>query len=124
MSWESLEEITDRSKEFEKANEIASMYYQCFNTDAGKYVLQNLAERFLTKPIVRPNEDIASMGIREGRADIVRQILNQIEYAKSPMAPKDGVLEFIKGDLHGRCNPRDTGTTNKRNKRTTTGDNS
>ena len=96
MSWESLNEIIDRTDEQSKATEIATAYYQCFNTEAGQWVLEDLVNKFLTKAIVRPGEDNFAQGIREGRADLIRQILIQIEYAKNPQSIESGVFVYLK----------------------------
>lgn len=96
MSWESLNEIIDRSDEQSKANEIASAYHACFSTYSGKWVLEDLVSKFLTKPIVRPGETSEANGVREGRADLVRQILLQIEYAKNPQSTENGVFTYFK----------------------------
>jgi len=96
MSWESLEAITDRDNEVRQASEIATMYFSCFGTDAGQRVLEDLVNKFLTKPIVRPGEDAFAQGIREGRSDLIRQILIQIEYAKNPQSTESGVFAYLK----------------------------
>jgi len=96
MSWESLEAITDRDNEVRQASEIATMYFSCFGTDAGQRVLEDLVNKFLTKPIVRPGEDNFAQGVREGRADLIRQILIQIEYAKNPQSTESGVFVYLK----------------------------
>lgn len=93
MSWEALEEANQDNV---KATEIATMYFRCFDTDYGKVVIDDLVSKFLTKPIVRPNEDAFAQGIREGRADIVRQILIQLEYAKEPTSTKNPILKYLK----------------------------
>lgn len=96
IGWESLQEITDRSKEESQAREIANAYFNCFNTEAGRWVLEDLVNKFLTKPIVRPGESSEANGVREGRADIVRQILLQVEYAKNPESSESGVFTHLK----------------------------
>jgi hypothetical protein len=96
VSWESLEAITDRENEVRQASEIATMYFSCFGTDAGQRVLEDLVNKFLTKPIVRPGEDNFAQGVREGRADLIRQILIQIEYAKNPQSTESGVFVYLK----------------------------
>jgi len=96
VSWESLEAITDRDNEVRQASEIATMYFSCFGTDAGQRVLEDLVNKFLTKPIVRPGEDNFAQGVREGRADLIRQILIQIEYAKNPQSTESGVFAYLK----------------------------
>lgn len=95
-SWESLQEITDRSKEQQQASEIATAYYSCFSTESGQWVIEDLVNKFLTKPIVRPGEDAFAQGVREGRADLIRQILIQIEYAKNPQSTESGVFTYLK----------------------------
>lgn len=96
MSWESLNEIIDRSDEEAKARDIASAYFNCFNTEAGQWVIEDLVNKFLTKPIVRPGDDAYAQGVREGRADLVRQLLIQIEYAKNPQSTESGVFAYFK----------------------------
>lgn len=97
MSWKSLDEIIDRSEEEKKASEIASAYLNTFSTEAGKFVLDSMIETFLTKPIVRSGEDAYAQGIRQGRADVIMQIIGQIEYAKNPQADmKKSLAQRIK----------------------------
>ena len=83
--WEGLEAINnDPSDEnFEQALELAKQIHLAFRAKSGKYVLEHFVNTFLTKPIVRPGEDAYAQGIREGRADVIRQILQQIEFAKT-----------------------------------------
>lgn len=96
MSWESLNEIIDRTDEQRQASEIATAYFNCFDSEAGRWVMEDLVNKFLTKPIVRPGEDAYAQGVREGRADLVRQILIQIEYAKNPQSTESGVFTYLK----------------------------
>ena len=98
MSWESLNEIIDRSDEEAKARDIATAYFNCFNTEAGQYVLDSMIESFMTKPVVRSGEDAYAQGIRQGRQDVVMQIIQQIEYAKDPrqFEPKKSIAKWIK----------------------------
>jgi len=83
--WEGLEAINnDPSDEnFEQALELAKQIHLTFTSDSGKYVLEHFVNTFLTKSIVRPGEDGNANGIREGRADVTRQILQNIEFAKT-----------------------------------------
>ncbi len=97
-----------------KALEIATLYFRCFDSEVGRLVLEDLACKFLARPIVRPNEDAYAQGIREGRADLVRQILNQVEFAKSPEDPKNGVYEWHKKiikDTYGEHSPKPSNRT-------------
>ncbi len=85
QGWEGLDAISnDPSDEnFEQAMELAKQIHLAFRAKSGKYVLEHFVSTFLTKPIVRPGEDAYAQGIREGRADVIRQILQQIEFAKT-----------------------------------------
>lgn len=101
MSWESLNEIIDRSDEEAKARDIATAYFNCFSTEAGQYVLDSMIESFMTKPVVRSGEDAYAQGIRQGRQDVVMQIIQQLEFAKNPKAyePKKSIAKWIKRKL-------------------------
>lgn len=97
MGWESLQEIVDHSKEQKQATDIATAYFNAFNTEAGKFVLDNMIETFLTKPIVRSGEDAYAQGIRQGSANVVYQIIQQLEYANNPkQEAKRGIAQRIK----------------------------
>ena len=65
-----------------KGREIASRFHECFRTEAGQYVLNRLISITLLRPTVTPAATQFEAGIREGRADIVRQILTQLETAE------------------------------------------
>ena len=84
-SWESLESVTNdpSGENFSLALELANEFHSAFRRGSGKYILEHLVNTYLTKPIVRPNDDAFAQGIREGRADVVRQILQQIEFSKT-----------------------------------------
>ena len=66
-----------------EAREIASLFHQTYvQNDAGALVLNIMIQKYLLKPTVTPNATQFDAGIREGRADIVRQILLNIEIAE------------------------------------------
>lgn len=71
------------------AMRIAKMHAVALNTDAGKVLLEHWVRTFLCRAIVRPGEDAYAQGIREGQANVIRQILAQIEFAKGE--PPEGV---------------------------------
>jgi hypothetical protein len=98
MSWESLDLITNRDDEAKQASDIATLYFTCFGTDVGNRVLENMIEAFMTKPVVRSGEDAYAQGIRQGRQDVVMQIIQQIEFAKDPknFEPKKSLAKWIK----------------------------
>ena len=61
---------------------IAKPVHDTFTTEAGQKVLQQLVTTYLVRPIVHPNDTQFAAGIRQGQADVVLQILQQIELAK------------------------------------------
>ena len=84
-SWDSIgnQNLDDDKKKRKKAQlEDAQLFLHTFDTDAGRLVLTKMLEMFLSKSIAKPNDDMVSIGIREGQARVVRWILQQIAIAK------------------------------------------
>ena len=65
-----------------EALRMAKMHAVVFESEVGKVLLDHWIKTFVCRPIVRPHEDAYAQGIREGQADVVRQILTNIEIAK------------------------------------------
>jgi hypothetical protein len=65
-----------------KGYEIAKLHADVFNTEAGQKLMLYWIKVFVARAIVRPGDDQFSAGIREGQADVVRQALKQLEYAR------------------------------------------
>ena len=82
--WAALDiEPPGQSKESAaKGREIASRFHECFRAEAGQFVLDRLIAITILRPTVTPGSTQFDAGIREGRADLVRQILAQIETAE------------------------------------------
>ncbi|HCY12759.1 MAG TPA: hypothetical protein DG414_02870 [Gammaproteobacteria bacterium] len=82
--WAALDVDTPgRSKEDEaKGREIASRFHECFRTEPGRFVLDRLINITILRPTVTPESTQFEAGIKEGRADIVRQIMANIELAE------------------------------------------
>jgi len=66
-----------------QARSIATNFRECFSTEAGKFVLDRLINITILRPTVTPESTQFDAGIREGRADLVRQILQQVEFAET-----------------------------------------
>ena len=71
-----------RREAWAKGHEIATLHARVFNTESGEKLLREWIRAFYAYPIVRPGEDAFAQGIREGRADVVRQIMVQLELAR------------------------------------------
>ncbi len=86
--WDSLEFDDEAIKtlqgeQLEKAMAEASKYHQVFKQNSlGKQVLEDMIRVTILRPTIYPNDSQFQAGIREGRCDIVRQILQQIEIAE------------------------------------------
>lgn len=65
-----------------KAKEIASQFHACFRTDPGQFVLKRLQEVTIDRPVLNAHSTQFGAGIREGQNQIVRQILDQIQFAE------------------------------------------
>lgn len=65
-----------------KGFEIAKMHADVFNTEAGQKLLAYWIKVFVARPIVRGGEDAFAQGIRGGQADVVLQLLTQLELAR------------------------------------------
>lgn len=84
--WESLSpEATKRMQQlqFEEQLNRASLYRQCFTTSVGRMVLQDMISTYLGRAIVVPDDDAKADGIRQGQANVVGDILSQIEFANT-----------------------------------------
>lgn len=78
---ETLDEI--RVEQEKEGRSLASLFHQAFvQNDAGKIILDIMIKQTILKPTVTPNATQFEAGIREGRADMVRQILLNIELAE------------------------------------------
>lgn len=85
--WDAIEMNADKQAErtFQQELEHASMYRQCFSSNAGKYVLKDLIEVFFKDDIVKATDAPGSFapGIRQGQATVVKRIFKMIEFANT-----------------------------------------
>lgn len=82
--WDAVDDLfsgADKARTFELQLEHASLYRQCFQTDAGRRVLEDLFELFLRRRIAVPGDPPLTVGIRQGQADVVMRILAMIDFA-------------------------------------------
>lgn len=71
-------------EEFEaEKNHINSMYFRLFNTDDGKAVLEHLVKNNLAVPIAVQGSTLLDIGVMQGRANIVNEIIQRLEVGKS-----------------------------------------
>lgn len=62
--------------------EINAAYGRLFSTDDGKYVLDHLAKLNLAVPVATKGDDLLDIGVKQGRANLVNEIIQRIETDK------------------------------------------
>lgn len=77
--------VDDAQRERQKADmlAVAEWYREAFSTESGRKVLAILISQTIMQPTVTADATQFGAGIREGRADLVRGILKQIELAET-----------------------------------------
>lgn len=75
---------------WEQAMRIARMHSDVFSSEAGQRLIDHWVQVFVARPIVRPRDDAYAQGIREGQADVVRQLLVQLEIARTGPGGSNG----------------------------------
>ena len=85
--WPAIDSLGEDQKARTLKDELeqASMYRQCFSTDAGRFVLTDLMELFFKQDIVRYDDPPGSLrpGLRQGQASMVKRIFYMIEFANT-----------------------------------------
>lgn len=60
----------------------SAMISSLFSSEQGQLVLKKLIDKFVDVNIARPNDDMLTIGIRQGQANIVKYIEKQINISK------------------------------------------
>ena len=86
--WDALDSIgaEEQSKrQFQDELDHCTMYRQCFSSEAGRYVLNDLINMFFKQRVVQPADPPGSPspGIRQGQVDVVIRIFRMIEFANT-----------------------------------------
>lgn len=61
---------------------INSTYHRVFNTDDGKFVLEHLVKMHLIGSIAEQGDNLLDIGVKQGSANLVKEIVQRIEIAK------------------------------------------
>jgi len=59
--------------------DINAAYARLFSTDDGKYVLDHMVQHNLAVPIAQKGFDLLDIGEKQGRANLVNEILQRME---------------------------------------------
>lgn len=85
--WAAIDSLAEdqKARTLKDQLDAASLYRQCFSSDAGRFVLTDLMEQFLKQDIIRADDAPGSPlpGIRQGQAHIVKRIFYMIEFANT-----------------------------------------
>lgn len=80
--WDQLDNRAVMLDNEAKSKELATQFRLAFHdNDSGRFVLDHLVKTFVKRKIVREGDDMFTAGIRQGQANIVIDILAQIDYA-------------------------------------------
>lgn len=84
-----LKTLRDRRKEIRSAKEhqqelddINNTYFRLFNTADGKYVLEHMVKMHLTGSIAEQGDNLLDIGVKQGMANMVKEIIQRIEITK------------------------------------------
>ncbi len=76
------EQLTQEAYKAE-LDDINAAYGRLFSTDDGKYVLDHLAKMNLAVPVATKGDDLLDIGVKQGRANLVNEIIQRIEVDKN-----------------------------------------
>ena len=85
--WAAIDGLADdqMAREWQAQVDHASMYRQCFSSNAGRYVLNDMIEMFFKQDVVLGTDEPGSLlpGIRQGQAHVVKRIFLMIDFANT-----------------------------------------
>ena len=84
MDWEGLDKDLNpvNEEDIKKAHEIDLIFYDMSKTNEGKAFLKYITERYIDNyTVAYPGMDPLEVGIRQGKASLVRDILHAIDRA-------------------------------------------
>lgn len=58
---------------------INAAYARLFNTDDGKFVLDHMVKMNLAVPVATQGDDLLDIGVKQGRANLVNEIIQRME---------------------------------------------
>ena len=76
-------DITPTEDNAQKHLDISHKVAGVFSTTEGKEILNLFVSRYLLNDIVTPHDTQFAVGIKQGRADVVKQILAHIEISNN-----------------------------------------
>lgn len=80
--WQEFEKA-DNTKTNQDYLDFTHKVARVFNSTEGKEILDIMVSKYLLCDIAQPNDTQIQIGIRQGRASLVKQILGQIEISNN-----------------------------------------
>ena len=81
--WSKQFDVADNAEEGEKHLNFAHDVAITFKSPQGQKVLESMVKSYLLNDIVQPNDTQFSVGIKQGKASVVKYILAQIELSNN-----------------------------------------
>lgn len=75
-------EVQTQEQHAAELKQINDTYFRLFNTDDGKFILEHLAKTQLTGTVAMQGDTYLDIGEKQGRANLVKEIIQRIEVAK------------------------------------------
>ena len=66
----------------DKYLDFAHLVAKTFQTESGKQVLEAMVKKYLTNNIAESHDTMLSIGIKQGKASLIKEILGQIEISQ------------------------------------------
>ena len=70
--------------------QITKMFKDTFSEPVGQKCLKHLEEVFVDRNIARPGDDLLTIGIRQGEAQVIRKIIAEVNRVKQTRGAKNG----------------------------------
>lgn len=67
-------------KHEEEIRSINALYAQVFKTQSGQKVLDHMVSTQMARPIAERGDDMLSVGEKQGRSNVVNEIIQRIEF--------------------------------------------
>lgn len=62
-----------------KSLEVTALFINTFGTESGQKCLEHLKRVFVDRPIARDGMDLLTIGMRQGEANVIRKIIEEVE---------------------------------------------
>lgn len=75
----------DQESYAQEIEDINAAYARLFSTEDGKFVLDHMVKYNLAVPIATKGDDLLDIGVKQGRSNLVNEIIQRMEVNKNGM---------------------------------------